>query len=267
VQWHHIIIAFLIGILFAYAFLTLSLRIGHPSSHLGPGSEQESPWGPQTQAARDSWDCSRRLAAIYPMAMGNLTAGSGQIAPDKLIVAARHTDVTPPPPPCATSYPHLHPITIPFFHIVKNLPTDPTSIIHSYPHSPQGPSLPGHTPLQRFRHYLTYLPHSPSPFSSCYSHRREILFLGSSTPPPLKFAGALALSCLSRMTAIKWGGGRCAREVTLLTAHKLPPRFAKGMLVDGSVIGNLYSLDLGSSRPQSGLHYSPSNTHTSSVSR
>ena len=68
-QWQHVITAFLAGILFAYAFLTLSLRIVHPSSGLGPGSQQESPWGPwaQSQAGRESFD--------------------------KLIIAARHDDV------------------------------------------------------------------------------------------------------------------------------------------------------------------------------
>jgi hypothetical protein len=160
VQWHHIIIAFLIGILFAYAFLTLSLRIGHPSSHLGPGSEQESPWGPQTQAARDSWDCSRRLAAIYPMAMGNLTAGSGQIAPDKLIVAARHTDVTPPPPPMC----HILSASPSYYHPLLSHRQKPPH--RSYVDHPQLPPLPS-GPIPTWSHpssAVSPLPYLPPPF-------------------------------------------------------------------------------------------------------
>lgn len=78
-------VAFLSGILLAYAFLNLS--IGHPLLRAAQGIERSGSWGPE--ASREVWNCPR--TSTFPIAMGNATEDF--TAPDKLIVAARHTEV------------------------------------------------------------------------------------------------------------------------------------------------------------------------------
>lgn len=78
-------VAFLSGILLAYAFLNLS--IGHPLLRAAQGIERSGSWGPE--ASREVWNCPR--PSTFPIAVGNATEDF--TAPDKLIVAARHTEV------------------------------------------------------------------------------------------------------------------------------------------------------------------------------
>ena len=84
IKWHHLMVAFLSGILVAYAFLNLS--IGHPLLRAAQGIERSGSWGPE--ASREAYDCPR--STTFPFAVGNAT--EDYTAPDKLIIAARHTE-------------------------------------------------------------------------------------------------------------------------------------------------------------------------------
>ena len=101
-QWQHVVVAFLSGILVAYAFFTfrVSMCVGHPSLGLAAGSGQESPWGvlqPTVNPLTSETACSRpavpRGFAMSLLALSRET-GDPLAVPDKLIVAARHEDVS-----------------------------------------------------------------------------------------------------------------------------------------------------------------------------
>ena len=96
------VVAFLSGILVAYAFFTLrvSMCVGHPSLGLAPGFGQESTWGvlqPTVTPSTRATACSRpevpRGFAMSLLALSRET-GDPLAVPDKLIVAARHEDVS-----------------------------------------------------------------------------------------------------------------------------------------------------------------------------
>ena len=94
-DWHHILIAFLIGMMTSYVMLILSIRIGHPSLGLAVDFDQESPWGSLEQIeTRVQWPCQvPHQIGLSPMVLKDLT-GNALATPDKLIVAARHADVS-----------------------------------------------------------------------------------------------------------------------------------------------------------------------------
>ena len=93
-------VAFLSGILVAYAFLNLS--IGHPLLRAAQGIERSGSWGPE--ASREAWNCPRPVT--FPFAVGNTT--DDYTAPDRLIVAARHTEASFPSLDSSWSIVHLH---------------------------------------------------------------------------------------------------------------------------------------------------------------
>lgn len=68
----------------AYGGLNLSVNSLLRAKH---GIERRNSWGPEP--AREVWDCGS--AGPYPFAVGDET--DDYKAPEKLIVAARHTDV------------------------------------------------------------------------------------------------------------------------------------------------------------------------------
>ena len=82
--WHHLAGAFLLGVIVAYGILNFTV---HPLNDLRQGPARKDIWGPE--AARDNWDCAH--SGPYPFAVGNETMDFKP--PDKLIVAARHSDV------------------------------------------------------------------------------------------------------------------------------------------------------------------------------
>lgn len=92
-HWQAILLAFLVGVLTSYVFLLFSIRIGHPSLGLVIDFDQESPWGPSNENIGSDWPCRKPAKlGLSPRALTDMT-GDPLATPDKLIVAARHSDV------------------------------------------------------------------------------------------------------------------------------------------------------------------------------
>lgn len=89
------VLAFSSGVLIAYVFFTINIRKGHPSLGLATSFGQESPWG--AAGLQRDVGCSHHTRALggTPQAPKALSGSTTAVVPDRLIVAARHDDVSP----------------------------------------------------------------------------------------------------------------------------------------------------------------------------